>query len=91
MEKLSFCYLLKNILTPNKKIYKLHLFEKINIFINNVRWRAILRTAKKPLEIPKQEELKNCRSSQQVNNLIEFKDDLVRIVKELQFCKVKNG
>ena len=41
--------------------------------------------------MPKQGELKNCRSSPQVNDLIEFKDDLVRIVKELQLCKVKNG
>ena len=29
-------------------------------------------------------------SSPQVKELIQFEDDLVRIVKELMFCKVKN-
>ena len=35
--------------------------------------------------------LKSCRSHPQVKDLIQYNDDLVRIVKELKFCKVKNN
>ena len=35
--------------------------------------------------------LKSSRSPPQVKDLIQFEDDLVRVVKELEFCKVKNN
>ena len=61
-----------------------------------MRWRAIffINNNKKSTEDYKEGfsyGLKSGRSPPQVNDLIEFEDDLVRIVKELKFCKVKNN
>ena len=70
--------------------------EKIEIFIKQLRWRAIFSISnnKKATEDHKQSfsySLKSGSSPSQVKDFIEFKDDLVRIVKELKFCKVKNN
>ena len=96
MEKLNFGYLLKNIPTPDEKSYKLQLLEKIEIFIQNMRWRAIIfiNKNKKATEDHKQSfsyGLKSGRNPPQVKYLTQFEDDLVRIVKELRFRKVKNN
>ena len=96
MEKLNFGYSLKNIPTPNEKSYKLRLLEKIEIFIKKMRWKAVflINNNKKATEDCKQDfsyGLKRGRSPPRVKDLIQFEDDLVRIVKELKFCKVKNN
>ena len=94
MEKLNLGYSLKNIPTPDKISYKLRLLEKIEIFIKKMRWRAIFFiNNKKATEDYKgfSYGLKSGRSPPQVKDLIQFEDDLVRIVKELKFRKVKNN
>ena len=96
MEKLNLGYSLKNIPTPDKISYKLRLLEKIEIFIKKMRWRAVffINNNKKATEDYKEAfgyGLKSGRSPPQVKDLIEFEDDLVRIVKELKFRKVKNN
>ena len=85
MEKLNFGYSLKNI-TTDEKSYKLRLLEKIEIFMKKIRWRAIvfINNNKKATEDHKQDfsyGLKSGRSPTQLKDLIQFKDDLVRIVK----------
>ena len=79
MEKLNFGYSLKNITIPDEKSYKLRLLEKIEIFIKKIRWRAIvfINNNKKDFSYG----LKSGRSPPQLKDLIQFKDDLVRIVK----------
>ena len=96
MEKLNFGYSLKNIPTLDEKSYKLRLLEKIEIFIKKLRWKAVffINNNKKAPEDYKQGfsyGLKSGRSPPQVKDLIQFEDDLVRIVKELKFRKVKNN
>ena len=96
MEKLNFGYSLKNIPIPDEKSCKLHLSEKIEISIQKMRWRAsfFINNNKKATEDYKQGfsyGLKSGRSPPQVKDLIQFEDDLVRIVKELNFRKVKNN
>ena len=96
MQKLNFGYSLKKIPTPDEKSYKLRLLEKIEIFIKKMRWRTIffINKNKKATEDHKQGfsyGLKNVRSPPHVKDLIQFEDDLVRIVKELKFRKVKNN
>ena len=96
MEKLNFGYSLQNIPTPEEKSYKLRLSEKIEIFIHKMRLKAVffVNNNKKATEDYKQGfsyGLKSGRSPPQVKDLIRFKDDLVRKVKELKFCKVKNN
>ena len=96
MEKLNFGYSLKNIPTPDAKCYKLHLLEKIEMFIKKMRWGAIffIKNNKKAIEYNKEGfsyGLKSSRSPLHLKDLIQFEDDLVRIVKELKFRKVKNN
>ena len=96
MEKLNFSYSLKNIPIPDEKSCKLRLSEKIKIFIQKMRWRAtfFINNNKKATEDYKQGfsyDLTSGRSPPQVKELIQFEDDLVRIVKELNFRKVKNN
>ena len=96
MEKLNFGYSLKNIPTPDEKSCKLGLLEKIDIFIKKIHWGAILfiNNNKNVTEDHKQGfsyGLKSGRSPPQVKDLIQFEDDLVRIIKALKFCKVKNN
>ena len=74
MKKLSFGYSLKNIPTSNEKSYKLRHLEKINIFINKMRWRTIyfINKNKKATEEVKQGlscSFKNGRSPSQVKDL----------------------
>ena len=93
MEKLNFGYSLKNIPTPDEKSYKLRLLEKIEIFIKKkMHWRAMvfMNNNKKATEDYKEGlsyGLKSGRSPLQLKDLIQFEDDLVRIVKELSFAK----
>ena len=59
-------------------------------------WRAsfFINNNKNAIEDHKQSfssDLKSGESSPQLKYLIQFEDDLVRIVKELKFCKVKNN
>ena len=88
MEKLNFAYSLNNIPTADKKSYKLHLLEKIKIFIKTCqRGIFFINNNKKATEDYKQgfsNGLKSGRSSPHVKDLIQFEDDLVRIVKELK-------
>ena len=96
MEKLDFGYSLKNIPTTDKKSYKLRLLEKIEIFIKKMYWNSVffINNNKKATEDYKQGfsyGLKSGRSPPQVKDLIQFEDDLVRKVKELKFCKVRNN
>ena len=61
-----------------------------------MRWKAVffINNNKKATEDYKQGfsyGLKSARNPPQVKDLIQFEDDLVRIVKELKFRKVKNN
>ena len=96
MEKLNFDYSLKYMPTPGEKSYKLRLLEMIEIFIQKMRCRTIIfiNNNKKAAQDYKQGfsyGLKNGRSPPQVKDLIQFEDNLVRIVKQLKFCKVENN
>ena len=96
MEKLNYDYSLKYMPTPGEKSYKLRLLEMIEIFIQKMRCRTIIfiNNNKKAAQDYKQGfsyGLKNGRSPPQVKDLIQFEDNLVRIVKQLKFCKVVNN
>ena len=66
------------------------------MFIKKMHWRAIffINNNTRATEDHKQGfsyDLKSGRSPPQVKDLIQFEDDLVRIVKELKFPKVRNN
>ena len=94
MEKLNFGYSLKNIPTPNERTYKLKLIEKIELLIKHMRWKAIFFTNRNSKPSNNTAEAKfGSKSNQcppQVKELMAFEDDLIKLVKEIRFRKVKN-
>ena len=95
MEKVNFGYSLKNIPTPNERTYKLQLIEKIELFIKKLRWKAIffINNSKETTESCASGSvygLKSNKCSPQLKELILFEDDLINLVKNFKFRKVRN-
>ena len=95
MEKVNFSYSLKNIPTPNKRTYKLQLIEKIELFIKKLRWKAIffISNSKETTDSCASSSVYGLKSNKcppQLKELIPFEDDLIDLVKNIKFCKVRN-
>ena len=95
MEKVNFGYSLKNIPTPNQRTYKLQLIEKIELFIKKLRWKAIffINNSKETTESCASGSVYGLNSNKcprQLKELIPFEDDLVDLVKNIKFRKVRN-
>ena len=94
-EKVNFGYSLKNIPTPNERTYKLQLIEKIELFIKKLRWKAIffINNSKETTESRASSSaygLKSNKCPPQLKELIPFEDDLIDLVKNIKFRKVRN-
>ena len=95
MEKVNFSYLVKNIAAPNERTYKLQLIEKIELFIKKLRWKAIffINNSKETSESCASGSVYGLKSNKclpQLKELIPFEDDLVDLVKNIKFRKVRN-
>ena len=95
MEKVNFSYLVKNIAAPNERTYKLQLIEKIELFIKKLRWKAIffINNSKETSESRASGSVYGLKSNKclpQLKELIPFEDDLVDLVKNIKFRKVRN-
>ena len=92
MEKVNFGYSLMNIPTPNERTYKLQLIEKIELFLNKLRWKAIF-FINKSMETTEScasgltYDLKSNKCHPQLKELTPFEDDLVDLVKTLNSIK----
>ena len=86
---------LKNIPTSNERTYKLQLIEKIKLFINKLRWKDIffINNSKETTESCASGSaygLKSNKCSRQLKELIPFENDLIDLVKNIKFRKVRN-
>ena len=95
MEKVNFSYSLNNITTPNERTYKAHLNEKIKLFIKKLQWEAIFFTnnskeTTKSFASGSVYGLKSTKCPPQLKELIPFEDDLIDLVKNIKFRKVRN-
>ena len=96
MERVNFGYLMKNIPIPNGKSYKLQLIQKVEDFIKNRRWRAIFlmkdgnQTEPPTLKTGLTFGLNSAKCPPQVKELVAFKKDLIKLVKNIRFQKVDN-
>ena len=95
MEKVNFSYLVKNIAAPNERTSKLQLIEKIELFIKKLRWKAIFfinnsKETNESLASGSVYGLKSNKCLPQLKELIPFEDDLVDLVKNIKFRKVRN-
>ena len=95
MEKVNCSYSLKNIPTPNERTYKLQLIEKIESFIKNLRWKAILfiNNSKETTESCASGSVYGLKSNKcplQLKELIPFEGNFTDLVKTIKFRKVRN-
>ena len=96
MEKVNFGYSLKNIPTPNERTYKIQLIEKIELFIQKLRWKAIcfINNSKETTESCASGSVYGLKSNkyppQLKKELIPFEDDLIGLVKSIKFLKLGN-
>ena len=96
MEKVNFGYSMKNILIPDGKSYKLQLIQKVEDFIKKRRWRAIFLmkdgnvTEPTTLKTGLTFGLNSAKCPPQVKELVAFKKDLIKLVKNIRFQKVDN-
>ena len=91
MEKVNLNYSTKNIPIPSERSYLLKLTEKIELVIKRMRWKAIYFSEGK--EKRNQTEwygLKSTMCPGKVNELVPFEKNLIALVKNVKFRKVKN-
>lgn len=94
MEKINLGYSVKNIPIPSERTYLLQLLEKIEAVIKRMRWKAtfFLSNDNNDDEQPKVQRygLKSEGTPKQIKELAPFEEDLIRLVKDIKFRKVKN-
>ena len=97
MERVNFGYSIKNILIPSKKTYLLQLMEKVEMVITRMRWKAIHFNNNNNNSIDNNKEentewygLKSSYSPRQVKELIPFENDLVELIRNIKFRKIRN-
>ena len=91
MENVNLNYSTKNTPIPSERSYLLKLTEKIELVMKRMRWKAIYFSEGK--ERRNQTEwygLKSKIRSGKVNELVPFEKDLIALVKNVKFRKVKN-
>ena len=96
MEKVNFGYSLKNIPTPNERTYKLQLIEKVELSIKKFRWKVIffINNSRETTESCAGDSVYGLKSKKclpQLKEFIPFADDLVDLVKNIKFRKVRNN
>ena len=91
MEKVNLDYSIKNIPIPTRKSYLLQLMEKIEMLIKRMRWKAI-QFSNNENNDSKTEwyGLKSLSSPRPVKELTPFENELISLVKNIKFRKVRN-
>ena len=80
----------KNIPIPSERAYLLQLMEKIEMFITRMRWKAIHFNSKTNDNSSERYGLKTLKCPKQVKELVPFENDLIDMLKVINFRKVKN-
>ena len=91
MEKFSLGYSIKNIPIPSQKSYLLQLMEKTEMVIKIIRWKAIQFSNNEDNDSKTEwYGLKSLSSPRPVKELIPFENELISLVKNIKFRKVRN-
>ena len=94
MEKINLGYSIKNIPIPSERTYLLQLVEKIEAVIKRMRYKAMyFKKAEKNEDrtIPERYGLKTESCPPQIPELIPFEEELIHLIKEIKFRKVRNN
>ena len=92
MEKINLGYSIKNIPIPSERTYLMQLVEKIEAVIKRMRYKAIFfKKADEDRMIPERYGLRADSCPPQIPELIPFEEELIHLVKEVKFRKVRNN
>ena len=96
MEKVNFGYSIKNIPIPSERTYLLQPMEKVEMIITRMRWKATHFNSNDSRDNIKEENtewygLKSPYSPRQVKELIPFENDLVELIRNIKFRKIRNN
>ena len=95
MEKVNFGYSIKNIPIPSERTYLIQLLEKIDMVITRMRWKAIHFNSDTSNSKDEQNTewygLKSPYTPRQVKELIPFENDLIDLIRNIKFRKVRNN
>ena len=88
MDQRNFPYSMKNIPVPMKKLYLKILIDKVELLIKQIRWKALF------FENESESTFNYCFKTRkcppQHKDLMEFEDDLQKILSSMQFRRVNN-
>ena len=91
MEKINLGYSIKNIPIPTRKRYLLQLMEKIEMVLKRMRWKTIQFSNNKNNDSKTEwYGLKSLSSPRPVKELTPFENELISLVKNIKFRKVRN-
>ena len=96
LEKVNLGYSTKNIPLADKKKYNLELIATTEALIKRMRWKAIFflqrdqNTNEEDLDNPETFGLSSKKSPSQVKELIQFENDLLQLVKDVDFRETRN-
>ena len=86
-----YSYSMKNMLLPSEKLYKTILIEKVELLFKKMRWKAHLyENSGLNTSNPLNDLFKSRKSSPQHKDLMQFENDLLELIKNVKFKKVRN-
>ena len=91
MEKCNIDYLTKNIPIPTKHEYTIQLISKVEQFIKRMRWKALQFLGKLNNTVQENYGFKTKKCLPCVEELIDFEDDMMYLVKIIEFRNANNS
>ena len=88
MDQRNFSYSIKNMPAPSNKLYLKILIDKIELLIKEIRWKALF--FENESESTFKYGFKTRKCPPQHKDLMEFEDDLQKMISNVQFRRVKN-
>ena len=90
METFNITYSKKNIPIPSENEYKLKLIMKTENFLKRMRWKALAFLGKLKSSDKDNYGFKTVKCPSSVKELVPFENDMMDMIKDLEFKRVKN-
>ena len=84
----NFPYSMKNIPAPSKQLYLKILIDKVELLIKRMRWKALFFENESESTFEYGFKTRKCPSKHK--DLMEFEDDLQKLISNMHFRRVKN-
>lgn len=92
MEKFEIEYSVKNIPIPSERQYKIQLISKVEKVIKRMRWKTLEFLGKLSSDNNNQTfGFKSTKCPPPINELANFENDMMQMVKNIQFRKINNN